>query len=165
MALPVFISLPRSKSIVIRCLIINYLKNGTLLPIFDDDANDIKVVLNALKCLNSSDEAEPQPSVIDVQDCGAAYRFLMPLLATTKGTWILTGAPRLLERPILPLVSFLKERGASIEKVKNGWKIEGRELQMDSFEIDTSETSQYASALMMVRGSKVQSSRFKSSKG
>jgi len=136
-------------------MIINYLKNGTLLPVFDDDPNDIKVVHNALKVLDSGKKISEE-GVIDVQDCGAAYRFLMPLLTVTKGKWLLTGTERLLQRPIMPLVSFLKAKGACIEKTEKGWQVEGRNLQIDNFEIDTSETSQFASAVMMVFGSKVQ---------
>jgi 3-phosphoshikimate 1-carboxyvinyltransferase len=164
MSLPVSITLPRSKSIVIRCLLINYLKNGTLLPIFEDDPNDIKVVYNALRIIDSRFAAFVQPnrSVIDVEDCGAAYRFLMALLAVTHGKWLLTGTPRLLERPILPLVDFLKAQGANIEKMETGWQIEGKEIQIDNFEIDTSETSQFASAVMMVSDSRIQ--EFKNSK-
>ena len=163
MSFPVFITLPRSKSIIIRCLIINYLKNGTLLPVFDDDPNDIKVVHNALKVVDSRKETSVnEECVIDVQDCGAAYRFLLTLLATTRGKWLLTGTERLLQRPIIPLVNFLKAKDARIKKTEKGWQIEGGKLQIDNFEIDTSETSQFASALMMVFGSRVR--EFKSSK-
>ena len=155
MSLPIPISLPRSKSIVIRCLIVNYLKTGTLLPVFENDPNDIQIVYNALKTIDlQKQNMVGEACIIDVQDCGAAYRFLMPLLATTPGTWLLRGTNRLLQRPILPLVNFLNEHGANIEKIDLGWRIEGKELQIGDFEIDTSETSQYASALMMIKGGK-----------
>jgi 3-phosphoshikimate 1-carboxyvinyltransferase len=132
-------------------LLINYIKNGTILPILENDPNDIKVVYNALKTIDLQKKTSVgEECEIDVQDCGAAYRFFMALLAVTKGKWLLTGTDRLLQRPILPLVNFLKEKGASIEKTETGWRIEGKELQIDNFEIDTSETSQFASAVMMV---------------
>jgi 3-phosphoshikimate 1-carboxyvinyltransferase len=147
------ISLPRSKSIVIRALIVHYLKTGTLLPVFAHDPNDIMVVYNALKVIDSNKKAPIDGEcVIDVEDCGAAFRFLMAALATTKGKWLLTGTKRLLQRPILPLVNFLNFRGAKIQQTKSGWHIEGEELKIDDFEIDTSETSQFASAVMMVWG-------------
>jgi 3-phosphoshikimate 1-carboxyvinyltransferase len=145
---PVSISLPRSKSIVIRCLIIHYLRTGKLLPVFDNDPNDIIVVKNALEKIVTSKKTSVD--IIDVQDCGAAYRFLMALLAATPGKWLLTGTPRLLERPILPLVDFLNANGAVVAKANSGWHIEGADLQIDNFEIDTIETSQYLSAVMMV---------------
>jgi len=151
---PVKIALPRSKSIVIRCLLIHYLRNRKLLPVFEDDPNDIKIVYKALKVIDSA--AETSVNVIDVKDCGAAYRFLMALLATTKGKWLLTGTHRLLQRPILPLVNFLTAKGAKIEKIEQGWQIEGVDLQIDNCDIDTQETSQFASAVMLISDSKIQ---------
>jgi len=151
MSSPLTILLPRSKSLVIRCLLINYYRTKTLLPIYESDPNDIKIVYNALKIidLQRKSSSQEKEQIIDVQDCGAAYRFLMPQLATTKGKWFLTGTPRLLQRPILPLVDFLNEHGAKIMKSPLGWQIEGETLEINSFNIDTSQTSQYASALLM----------------
>jgi 3-phosphoshikimate 1-carboxyvinyltransferase len=149
---PIPVLLPRSKSIVIRCLIVNYIRNGTLLPIYDNYPNDIKIVYNALQKIDLQKQSRVgECSVIDVEDCGAAYRFLMALLAATPGKWLLTGTPRLLERPILPLVNFLNNNGAKIQQAEQGWHIEGTELHIDNFEIDSSETSQFASAVMMLQ--------------
>ena len=53
---------------------------------------------------------------VDVRDCGAAYRFLMAVLAVTSGSWILTGTPRLLQRPIEELVRALRSIGAAIQR-------------------------------------------------
>ena len=145
---PVKIALPRSKSIVIRCLNIHYLRNRKLLPVFEDDPNDIKIVYKALKVIDSANETSV--NLIDVEDCGAAYRFLMALLAATKGKWLLTGTQRLLQRTILPLVNFLTAKGVKIEKNEAGWMIEGVDLQIDNCDIDTQETSQFTSALMLI---------------
>jgi len=163
MSFPVPITLPRSKSIVIRCLIINYLKDGTLLPVFEEDPNDIKVVYNALETIDKQKKRKAaEETVIDVQDCGTAYRFLMALLAVTPGKWLLTGTSRLLERPILPLVHFLNAKGACIEKMKIGWRIKGLAFMDSSSESELHPsmaepqpnwgTSQYISAIMMVFG-------------
>ena len=155
MPLPISVSLPRSKSIVIRCLIVNYIKNGTLLPIKENDPNDIKIVFNALQTIDIQKKSRiGEWRVIDVEDCGAAYRFLMALLAVTHGKWLLTGTPRVLERPILPLLNFLNNNGANIQKVQQGWLIEGCKLQIENYDIDTSETSQFLSAVMMIEGTK-----------
>ena len=167
MSLPQNIILPRSKSIVIRCFIIHYLRTGELLPVFENDPNDIKIVYNALKKIIENANVTRNLLLvtngnhspfckIDVQDCGAAYRFLMAILATTPGKWLLTGTRRLLERPILPLVEFLNKHGANIQKIDSGWHIEGKELQIAHCEIDISETSQFASAIMMVRGKRLE---------
>ena len=155
MSSPIPISLPRSKSIVIRCLIVQYVNTGTLLPVFDNDPNDIKIVYNALKTIDLQKQNRVGEEVtIDVEDCGAVYRFLMAQLAATPGKWLLTGTPRLLQRPILPLVNFLNTHGAKIEKADSGWHIEGADLQIDVVEIDTTETSQFLSAIMMLKGPK-----------
>jgi len=147
------ITLPRSKSIVIRCLIVNYLRTGVLLPVYDNDSNDIKVVHTALKAIDLQKKNRVEERyTIDVEDCGTAYRFLMAILSTTPGKWLLTGRSRLLERPIMPLVKFLIEHGASIVKTKKGWNIDGKELQIDHIEIDSTETSQYGSAVLMIMG-------------
>ena len=152
MSSPIPIFLPRSKSIVIRCLIVNYLRTGTLLPVFENDPNDIKLVYNALKIIDARKKnAVSEECVIDVEDCGAAYRFLMAMLAITPGKWLLTGTPRLLERPILPLVNFLNANGANIQKGTQGWHIEGCNLHIENIDsIETEETSQFASAILMI---------------
>jgi 3-phosphoshikimate 1-carboxyvinyltransferase len=131
-------------------LIINYLRTGKFLPVFDNDPNDIKIVHNAIKTIDSQKNDAKEVCVINVEDCGTAYRFLIPLLATTQGKWQLTGTPRLLQRPILPLVEFLNTNGASIKRIGEGWLIIGRRLFIENFDIDNDETSQYASALMML---------------
>ena len=154
--MPLTIILPRSKSIVIRCLIIHYIKTGELLKVFENDPNDIKIVYNGLKKISENKKNIThnfsQLCEIDVQDCGAAFRFFMALLANTSGKWLLKGTNRLLQRPILPLVNFLNEHGAMIQKTDFGWRIEGKKLQIYNCEIDTSETSQFMSALMMICG-------------
>jgi len=134
---------------------VHYLRTGKLLPVFDDDSNDIKIVFKALTQIDSQKKNSIRGEcVIDVEDCGAAYRFLMALLAATPGKWLLNGTQRLLERPILPLVNFLNAHGASIKKTDLGWYIIGRELKIDNIEIDARETSQFASAVMMMQGMK-----------
>ena len=101
-----------------------------------------------MKVIDSA--SETSVNVIDVEDCGAVYRFLMALLATTKGKWLLTGTQRLLQRPILPLVNFLTAKGVKIEKIETGWQIEGVDLQIDNCDIDAQETSQFTSAVMLI---------------
>jgi len=127
------------------------MRNGTLLPVYENDPTDIKIVFDALKIIDLQNKnSVGEECVIEVQDCGAAYRFLMALLAVTPGKWFLTGTPRLLERPVLPLVNFLNTKGAAIKQTEAGWQIEGRKMQIDDIEIDFSESSQFISAVMMI---------------
>ncbi|MCR4826488.1 MAG: hypothetical protein K5882_06000, partial [Bacteroidales bacterium] len=176
------IQLPYNKSLRIRKMVSEFVLRGTLSPVSDHDCHDVEIVFRALRTLSSGyDETQNftslqwgtpslHPVVVDVEDCGAAYRFLMPLLAATSGRWLLTGTPRLLLRPILPLVDVLLGIGADIEKVEDGWLISGKQFRsvetchgaslqsgkIDantddglSLTIDATQSSQMASALVL----------------
>ena len=145
-----------------------HVRGGEIPPVTDADGSDVRVVWRALQSLRAPSTS---PVPIDVADCGAAYRFLMPILAATPGCWLLTGTPRLLQRPILPLVEVLRGIGAEIERVEEGWLIKGRlvaravetqnfaslqrgEPELDnngglSLTIDAAQSSQMASALVL----------------
>ena len=159
------IQLPYNKSLRIREMVSEFVLRGTIPSVSDMDCHDVEIVCRALQTLSegrvetqnftSLQIGEPslQPVVVDVEDCGAAYRFLMPLLALTPGKWLLTGTPRLLQRPILPLVDVLREIGADIERVEEGWLILGKTDSHSgdglSLTIDASQSSQLASALVL----------------
>ena len=155
------IQLPYNKSLRIREMVSEFVLRGTLPPVSDTDCHDVHVMHRALQtivetqCIASPQRGEPSghPVVIDVEDCGAAYRFLMPLLALTPGKWLLTGTPRLLQRPILPLVDVLRGIGADINRVEDGWLIAEKNVPItgDGLEltIDASQSSQFASALVL----------------
>lgn len=95
---------------------------------------------------------------IDVHDCGAAYRFLMAVLAVTPGQWLLTGTGRLLQRPIEELVQCLQSIGADIQWIfdddnaKHGWLILGKNLNASDLTIDCHRSGQFASALLLIGG-------------
>ena len=175
------IQLPYNKSLRIREMVSGFVLRGVLPPVSDTDCHDVEIVHRALQTLSAGSVetqnfASPQqgkpsvhPIVIDVEDCGAAYRFLMPLLALTPGKWLLTGTPRLLQRPILPLVDVLRGFGADINRVEDGWLIAGkcfRFVETQNFAslqrgendtdgggltltIDATQSSQLASALVL----------------
>ena len=120
-----------------------------------DDSEDVWVVYRALSVIKQSFNKSFQNIdndfiKIDVKDCGTGYRFLMAVAAVTPGRWLLTGTKRLLERPILPLVNALKSACADIEPCAEGWKIRGKELHARALTIDCSQSSQLASALLLV---------------
>ena len=175
------IQLPYNKSLRIREMISEFVFRGALPPVSDKDCHDVDIVHRGLRTIfaghvetqnfASLQTGEPSdcPVVVDVEDCGAAYRFLMPLLAFTHGQWQLTGTPRLLQRPILPLVDVLRGIGADINRVEDGWLILGkcfRSVETQNFAslhreendtndggltltIDASQSSQLASALVL----------------
>ena len=149
------IQLPYNKSLRIREKVSEFVLRGTLPPVSDTDCHDVFVMHRALRTIADVSQTEQtgNTTVIDVEDCGAAYRFLMPLLALTPGNWLLTGTPRLLQRPILPLVDVLRGIGADIERVEDGWLIKGKnDANTDNgsaLTIDATQSSQFASALVL----------------
>ncbi len=125
----------------------SWVRRGVIPPISDSDCRDVVVTHRAIVAMRTPSFASPV--VVDVEDCGAAYRFLMPMLAATPGLWLLTGTTRLLERPIMPLVAALRETGAEVERDADGWRITGRHLAARALAIDAQSSSQLASALVL----------------
>src|SRR4051812_20115947 len=97
-----------SKSISNRALILaQVLDPGIQIKNLSRSA-DTLVLKEALRSISAGD-----PTKINVGDAGTSFRFLMALLAATPGKWELSGSPRLLERPIKPLLHSLKAIGAT----------------------------------------------------
>lgn len=90
---------------------------------------------------------------IDIADCGTAARFLMTYLACHAGEWLLTGTERMKQRPIQPLVDALTKLGADIQYVeKQGFlplQIYGKPIQGGKVGIDMTQSSQFASSLLL----------------
>ena len=147
------IQLPDNKSIKIRRMVTAHVRGGEIPPVTDADGSDVRVTWRALRTLADAKRLGTDVvTTIDVADCGAAYRFLMPVLAATPGTWLLTGTERLLQRPILPLVEVLRGIGAEIERTEDGWLIHGKSLSCNgglSLTLDATQSSQMASALVL----------------
>ncbi len=162
------IQLPDNKSLRIREMVFSYAVGNDIPPLRDGDCHDVQVTHRALRTLSMPSSV--RPVVVNVEDCGAAYRFLMPLLAATPGRWLLTGTPRLLQRPISPLVDVLRRIGVDIERVEDGWLILGKQFRSVetrhgtslqrvttdantgdglSLTIDATQSSQMASALVL----------------
>lgn len=139
------ITLPSSKSISNRVLIINSLSYSPYEIDNLSDSDDTKVmeaVLNA------------NTNHFDIGHAGTAMRFLTAFLSKIAGEWILTGSERMQLRPIGILVDALRKLGASIEYIENeGFpplKILGTSLKGGVLELDGSISSQYISALLMI---------------
>ena len=149
------VQLPVSKSLYIRKLIYDFLYNDGIGEIPSDSPEDVRVVHQCLIIISkanfcSAESAMPQR--IDVRDCGAAYRFLMAVLAITPGQWLLTGTPRLLQRPIDELVQVLREMGAEIQCCNDCWFIRGKNLRASELTINCNRSGQFASALWLISG-------------
>lgn len=95
--------------------------------------------------------------VFDAGDAGTTFRFLTAYLALQSGTQILTGSPRMLERPVGDLVQALRDLGADIEflekegypplkidELKANWKVR------PTVKIHAGTSSQFLSALLLI---------------
>lgn len=98
------------------------------------------------------DNLYQKSGIVDVGPAGTAMRFLMAYYASDIGVsdLILTGSERMLERPIQKLVDALRLMGADIERVDNGWKINGQLLHGAKIECRELESSQFISALLLI---------------
>lgn len=141
-----FISLPASKSISNRVLIIQALCKEDFKIKNLSESNDTQVLYKAIHNLTSE--------TIDIGAAGTAMRFLTAFLSLLPGTRILTGSERMKQRPIKALVDILKELGAHIEYMeKDGYpplKITGKPLNAKAIKIKGNISSQYISALLMI---------------
>jgi len=140
----VTIDLPSSKSESNRALIINSFAGGTLQNL--SNARDTQTMMRLLKSKNKE---------LDVLDAGTTMRFLLAYYAITNQNKILTGTPRMCERPIGILVNALKEIGAEIQYLGNeGFppiETKGFPTQKSTLiNIRGDVSSQYISATMMV---------------
>lgn len=141
--------LPNNKSILIRQLMADFVRKGTVPAMNDDESTDVQVTCRALQMIHAA-RATSEFVRIDVRDCGTAYRFMMALLAVTPGRWLLTGTERLLQRPMEELADVLTGIGANIERAPDGWHVVGRTLHAESLTVDCTRSSQYASALLLI---------------
>ena len=165
------VNLPGSKSLSNRALLIAALAKGTTKITNLLDSDDTKHMLNALKELAvkytlSDDKTEciiqGKGGVINgdseikelfLGNAGTAMRPLCAALTLGKGSFLLTGEPRMKERPIGHLVDALREAGAKITYQENeGYPpilIEADSLYGGKVKIDGAISSQFLTALLL----------------
>jgi 3-phosphoshikimate 1-carboxyvinyltransferase len=124
------VSLPGSKSISNRTLLLAALAQGTTTLTHVLDADDTARMLDALAALGVAierDAANERATVRGIEhrfpvrsaklslgNAGTAFRPLTAVLAMAGGDYQLTGVPRMLERPIGDLVDALRALGCDI---------------------------------------------------
>jgi 3-phosphoshikimate 1-carboxyvinyltransferase len=98
--------------------------------------------------LSSSEE------VLDAQDAGTTFRFLTAYCAVTGRPTLLTGTPRMCQRPIGILVDALRQLGARIDYTgETGFpplRLHGFEQTTRRISIRGDVSSQYISALLLI---------------
>ena len=140
------VTLPASKSISNRALMIYALSGRKVLPTNLSDCDDTRVIVKALR---------DNPYEIDIMAAGTAMRFMTALLSLSEGEeHVLTGTERMKHRPIAVLVDALRHLGANIEYAgDDGYpplRIRGRKLEGGLLEVPGNISSQYISALLLI---------------
>lgn len=167
------INLPGSKSLSNRALLLAALAHGTTEVTNLLDSDDIRYMLNALKSLGVSYELSSDKTVCTITGVGGAFNWqnglslflgnagtaMRPLAAALclKGQQeaevVLTGEPRMKERPIKHLVDALVQVGANVQYLEQeGYPplaIRNTGLQGGKVQIDGSISSQFLTALLM----------------
>ncbi|WP_439327482.1 3-phosphoshikimate 1-carboxyvinyltransferase [Lonepinella sp. BR2357] len=169
------INLPGSKSLSNRALLLAALANGTTKVTNLLDSDDVRHMLNALKQLGVNYQLSEDKSVCEVQGLGGAFQWqsglalflgnagtaMRPLAAAlclaspnaTSSEIVLTGEPRMKERPIKHLVEALLQAGADIQYLEqDGYPpiaIRNTGLKGGKVKIDGSVSSQFLTALLM----------------
>lgn len=143
---PVSLKLVSSKSESNRALVIDALAGGKSLLENLSEARDTQTMMRLL---------ETSTREWDVLDAGTTMRFLTAYAAAKNLNKVLTGTPRMQERPIGILVDALREIGVEIRyKNKEGFPpheiIGFKEQQNKNIKIKGDVSSQYISALAMI---------------
>lgn len=164
------VTLPGSKSISNRILLLSALAKGTTHITNLLDSDDIRHMLNALKSLGIQYELNDDKTVctlvgngepftvggdleLFLGNAGTAMRPLCAALCLGAGTFTLAGEARMAERPIKDLVDALRQCGGQIEYLANlGYpplRILGSGLQGGSVSIKGNISSQFLTAMLM----------------
>jgi len=139
------VSLPASKSLSNRALIIQALCKETFSISNLSKAKDTKVLKEALE--NSSNK-------INIDDAGTSMRFLTAFFSIQKKEVVLKGSERMHDRPIAPLVEALNSLGANISYLeKEGYPplhIQKGNIQGGTIQVNSTVSSQFISALLLI---------------
>ena len=164
---PVSVSVPGSKSITARALLLAALADGESTLYGAQLSDDCKTFLNCLKALGIECAADGttvkikgcggkldcSSAEIDVGSAGTAARFLPAFLAFQRGKFTLNCSEQMKRRPVAPLIETLKTLGAEftfLEKENSyPFKINGASNPAAELTVDISESSQFLSALLI----------------
>lgn len=172
---PVTVTVPGSKSITNRALLIAALGDGTSIlhnVLFSDDS---RYFLKALKDLGFYVKVDEENAVVQITGCGGkipaaatmdkgqtnvcvgsagtAARFLTALLGLSDGSFRLSSSEQMKKRPMQELLEALEELGAVIsfeeEKYHFPFVIGNNGLSKHEVTIDVDKSSQFLSALLI----------------
>ena len=157
--------LPGSKSLSNRVLLLAALADGPTRISHLLDSDDVHYLRKALDKLGVRLTQEGQDVLVSgggiqksgahlfLGNAGTAFRPLTAVLSATPGEFVISGEPRMCERPIGPLVDALRQWGAQIEYLgEKGFpplKITGRKLKGGAIQVDATLSSQFVSAVLL----------------
>ncbi|MCI8956886.1 MAG: 3-phosphoshikimate 1-carboxyvinyltransferase [Eubacterium sp.] len=163
------VEVPGSKSITNRALMLAAISNGICKlngVLFSDDSRAFLECLEKLGFELEIDENKKQVIIkgengripksdvkINVRSAGTAARFMTVLLAVCGGNYILESSEQMKKRPMSQLLDSLREKGVKIycleEEGHFPFEIHSQGIGQTDISIDTTKSSQYASALLM----------------
>lgn len=175
---PVLVTIPGSKSITNRALVLAALSKGETVLRGALWSDDTEVMVEALRTLGFDVGVEPDPAeaancTITVQgrggeipvagaeaaplpifvgNAGTAARFLMAMLALGNGVYRMHGVDRMHQRPQRALIDGLRQLGYRVEDEGRGClpvTIFGEGPKQASCSVSIDESSQFASALLL----------------
>ena len=140
-----------SKSETNRLLVLQALYPNLVLE-NTSSSDDSEVMLNALQNFQLPTS---NFQLVDVHHAGTAMRFLTAYFAIQEGQEVIvTGSPRMKERPITILVDALNQLGAEITyEEKEGFpplRIRGNKIVKNRVALPANGSSQYISALLLI---------------
>ncbi len=157
------VSVPGSKSITARALLIAALARGVSTLYNAQFSDDCATFANCLKSLGIGIEADGttvkvfgcggklpiKSATINVGSAGTAARFLTALLAFTDGEFTIDSSEQMKRRPQAPLIKALRSAGTDIEGETFPLKVRGSSSPKNGIEVDITESSQFLSALLI----------------
>ncbi len=169
------VTVPGSKSVTNRALLLSAMARGKSILRGALRSEDTEVMVDSLQRLGfvisaSTDKSESANRVLEVEggggaiparsaelfigNAGTAARFLAAFVATGHGEFRMDGTPRMCDRPMATLFTALRELGADIRFEKSAGHfpvtIRGRGMRGNFVTVESSVSSQFASALLMV---------------
>ncbi len=157
---------PPSKSYTHRALVVGHLARRPFTVEHPLEADDTRATARAIGTLGTPVRRErdvwriepgarsrrPRRRQIDCSESGTTLRFVSALAALSADEFEITGSPRLSERPLAPLLGALRSLGAncSTPSVRRSLPLRIRgPIDGGHLRLDASESSQFASALLL----------------
>ena len=155
------VSIPGSKSMTNRALLLAALARGTSRLTGWLDARDTRLMMAGLQALGARVERAGTglgvvggpltgPATIDCGLAGTVMRFLPPVAALADGDVVFTGDQQAKARPLAPILQALRDLGVSITGDELPFTVHGTgSLRGGQVTLDASASSQFVSGLLL----------------